>query len=77
MLVMMKNWIGKIKHNHGLLMLICCGIPLLLLVGARTIFGLSKNYLLWFIFLLCPILHYFMMKDMHNKNSKDSGKKCH
>ncbi len=71
-----KEKIQKIRHNHSLMMLICCGVPLLLLVVAIYIFGLSKSYLFWFILLLCPIMHYFMMKDMHKKHSKKEDK-CH
>jgi len=68
----------KIKHNHGLMMLICCGVPLLLLVGAVYFFGLSSKYSYWFILLLCPIMHFWMMRDMHKKqsNEKEQGK-CH
>ncbi len=61
------------KHNHNIMMLICCVVPLVLLIIAINFFGLSKSYLYWFIILLCPIMHIFMMKDMHKKG-KD---KCH
>ena len=61
------------KHNHGLMMLLCCVVPLVLLIIAINFFGLSRSYLTWFILLLCPIMHFFMMRDMHKKG-KD---KCH
>ena len=77
----------KFKLNHNLMMFICCGIPLILLVIAVYFFGLSKSYLFWFILLLCPIMHYFMMRDMHKKHSNDNNieksskngenKRCH
>ena len=75
---MKKYNIKKIRHNHGLMMLICCGIPLILLVIAVYFFGLSNSYLYFGILLLCPILHYFMMKDMFKKHSnKRKNNKCH
>ena len=68
----------KFKLNHNLMMFICCGIPLILLVIAVYFFGLSNSYLFWFILLLCPIMHYLMMKDMHKKHPKEEeDKKCH
>ncbi len=73
-----KEKIRKIRHNHGLMMVICCGAPLILLGIAIYFFGLSKSYLFWFILLLCPIMHYFMMKDMHKKHpDKKENEKCH
>jgi len=77
-----KNIFKKIKQNHWLMMIICCGVPLIILIVAVYIFGLSNKYLFWFILLLCPILHYFMMKDTHgkhdDKNKEGSeNKKCH
>ena len=69
------NIFKKIKENHWLMMLICCAVPLIILVVAVYIFGLSNKYLFWFILLLCPILHYFMMKDMYKKHSTKEGNK--
>ena len=61
----------KLKHNHWM-MIICCTIPLILLAIAVYIFGLDNKYIFWFILLLCPVLHYFMMEDMHKKHEKNS-----
>lgn len=75
----LKELYNKIKHNHVLMMVVCCGVPLLLLLGAVYIFGLSKNYLFWFILLLCPLMHFFMMKNMHKKDvaGEEIKEKCH
>ena len=74
-MVQTESWIGKIKHNHLLMMVICCLIPLILLVVAVKLFGLSRSYLFWAVLLLCPLSHYFMMKSMHNKSAhENSGK---
>ena len=65
------------KHNHGLMMMVCCVAPLVLLIMAVYFFGLSKSYLTWFILLLCPIMHFFMMKNMHGDKKDGEDKKCH
>ncbi len=66
----------KLRESHGLMMLLCCLIPLVV-AGILFYFGF-KNYAIFAVMLLCPILHYFMMKGMHKKeaerNRKDS---CH
>ncbi len=69
----MKQTIKKIKHNHSLMMIICCGAPLIILIIAIYFFGLSQSYLYWFILLLCPVMHFFMMKNMHKEHPKDKG----
>ena len=74
---MNMNLFEKLKHNHWLMMIICCAIPLILLALAIYIFGLDNKYIFWFILLLCPILHYFMMKDMYKDNKKNKKEVCH
>ena len=74
----MAKWADKIKKNHGLMMLICCIAPLALVFAAVYFFGLNKSYLYWLVFLLCPIMHYFMMKTMHKDHETKKGKGgCH
>ena len=74
----LKGLYRKIRHNHLLMMVICCVAPLILLIGATYLFGISRSYLYWSILLLCPLMHFFMMKDMHKKEGKsDEGGKCH
>lgn len=68
----------KDKHQHGhgkhmILMLLCCLIPIGLMVGIRYLNiggkGLGKFSSLFL--LLCPLMHLFMMKGMmgHGKGS--------
>jgi len=74
----MAKWIEKIKNNHGLMMIACCMAPLALVFAAVYFFGLSKSYLYWTVLLLCPITHYFMMKNMHKEHEDKKGKgDCH
>ena len=69
----LKKLIQKIKNNHLLVMLICCAIPIILLIVLISFFKIDNKYLVWSLILLCPIIHYFMMKDMH-KNHKYTNK---
>ncbi|MEK6859729.1 MAG: DUF2933 domain-containing protein [Nanoarchaeota archaeon] len=65
----------KIETNsHVWKMLICCLIPVII-AGALFYFGF-KTYAILAVMLLCPILHYFMMRGMHKKHSS-KNKKCH
>ncbi len=66
----MSSWIEKIKCHNSLVMILCLAVPLIGLVAATYLFNLSKNYLLWAVFLLCPLMHFFMMKDMHHGKCK-------
>ncbi len=57
--------------KHGLMMLLCCLIPIIL-VPIVLISGRSVSSL---IFLLCPILHIGMMMGM--RKSGKGGHSCH
>lgn len=67
--------LDKIKENHWLMMLICCLVPLII-AGALVYFGF-KTYAIFAAMLLCPVLHYFMMKDMHRSSEFKNTQKCH
>ena len=75
----MSNWIEKIKHNHSLMMIICCVAPLVGVAVAVYYFGLSKSYLFWTVLTLCPLMHYFMMRSMHKEDVTSKNRKggCH
>ncbi|MBI4285387.1 MAG: DUF2933 domain-containing protein [Chloroflexi bacterium] len=59
-----RKGLGK----HGLIMLLCCLIPLAIL-GVLWAVGVPGNYLVWGVLLLCPVLHIVMMRGM----GKDGG----
>lgn len=61
----------SVKRTKGI-MLVCCLIVMILLIAAAYFFGIGKNYSYWLILLLCPLMQFFMMKDVH----KGKGK-CH
>ena len=77
----------KIRHNHLLMMVVCCIVPLGIVFLFVTFLGISRNYLVWTALIMCPLSHYFLMKGMHgggkdNKETKDHGEnnkegKCH
>ena len=56
-----KNGHNGIKH--ALMMALCCLGPLALAFGLKAAgFGTAAGYLM---LLLCPLMHIFMMRDMH------------
>jgi len=69
----LRKSIQKIKNNHWLVMLLCCAIPIILLMALVSFFKIDNKYLVWSFILLCLIIHYFMMKSMHN-NHKHTNK---
>ena len=56
-----------LKANHNVIMILCCAIPIILFIISYSI-GLNNKYIFWLILISCSLMHYFMMKDMHNKN---------
>jgi hypothetical protein len=62
----------KFHGGHGLMMLLCC----LVMVGAFWFVGGSAggegSTWTWLLFLLCPLMHIFMMKGhMGHKHDED------
>ncbi len=55
------------KHGRHLFMMILCCLALLILGFGLQKLGLPGGFL---IFLLCPIMHIFMMKDMMSKRPR-------
>ncbi|PRX19240.1 Protein of unknown function (DUF2933) [Orenia metallireducens] len=70
----------KSHGGHGLMMLLCC----LVMFGAFWFVGTSQggegSSWSWLLFLLCPVMHIFMMKGMmgHKNDEDDSDShSCH
>ncbi|MFH0714882.1 MAG: DUF2933 domain-containing protein [Candidatus Diapherotrites archaeon] len=61
--------IARIRENHLLMMAVCCIVPV---AFAAMLFVLGfRTYALWLVILLCPLMHLFMMKDMHSAEKKE------
>ncbi len=60
------------------MMVVCCVVPIMVVLAAVYFFGLSKSYLFWTVALICPLSHLFMMKSMHNGTGDKKQKgDCH
>jgi len=65
------------KHNkHSWIIVLCCAIPIALLIAVYFL-GLSNKYIFWLVVLLCPLMHFFMMKYMHGDKKNGEEKKYH
>lgn len=54
-------------RGHGLLMMLCCIIPIVLF-GALPLLGFEYFSWRWMFFLLCPLMHIgmiFLMRKQH------------
>jgi hypothetical protein len=66
---MIKLLIEKIKKNHALAMILCCGIPI---VGIMVLsfFGVLGSWGYYALILICPVGHLLMMRGMHSNSEK-------
>lgn len=68
-----KNQNHKGMMKHGLMMMLCCLIPIVIIAGL-PLFGIKGGFLSSLVFLLCPLMHIGMM-FMMRKNGQNSS--CH
>jgi hypothetical protein len=66
---MIKLLLEKIKKNHALAMILCCGIPLVGILALSTL-GILGSWGYYALLLICPLGHLLMMRGMHS-NSKE------
>ena len=67
---MIKRLIDKIKKNHALAMILCCGIPIVGIMALSSL-GLLGSWGYYALFLLCPLGHIFMMRGMHTNSEEN------
>ena len=56
-------------------MIICCAVPLVI-IGFLTSIGIPGSWGYYTIFLLCPLLHVFMMRghsSLHGNGNDQAG----
>jgi hypothetical protein len=65
---------AKQASKHTLIMVLCCLVPMLLVVlFIRAGIGGALSFL---VILLCPLMHIFLMRGMHGKHAHN-GKHLH
>jgi len=62
---MINLLLEKIKKNHALMMILCCGIPLVGIMALSSL-GILGSWGYYALILLCPLGHIFMMRGMHS-----------
>jgi len=67
---MIKLLLKKIKKNHALAMILCCGIPLVGILALSSL-GILGSWGYYALLLICPLGHLLMMRGMHS-NSEES-----
>ena len=66
---MIKLLLEKIKKNHALAMILCCGIPIVGIM-ALSFLGILGSWGYYALILICPLGHLWMMRGKHS-NSGD------
>ena len=67
-----KSLLGKILQNHSLAMILCCAIPLALIV-ILSMTGTLGSWGFYALMLLCPVLHIVMMRGHTSSHNHISG----
>ena len=66
---MIKLLLEKIKKNHALAMILCCGIPLVGILALSS-FGILGSWGYYALLLICPLGHLLMMRGMHSNSEE-------
>jgi hypothetical protein len=66
---MIKLLLKKIKQNHALAMILCCGIPLIGILALSSL-GVLGSWGYYALLLICPIGHVLMMRGMHSNSEE-------
>jgi Ca2+/Na+ antiporter len=63
--------------KHNFFMLLCCLIPLFLLFILFTLKIQIRGILFLAVLILCPLMHIFMMKGMHEDSDNSLSHNRH
>jgi hypothetical protein len=66
---MFNSLFEKIKTNHALTMILCCGIPLVGILVLST-FGLLGSWGYYALLIICPVGHLLMMRGMYSNSEE-------
>ena len=66
---MFNSLFEKIKTNHALAMILCCGIPLVGILVLST-FSLLGSWGYYALLIICPVGHLLMMRGMHSNSEE-------
>ena len=66
---MIKLLLEKIKKNHVLAMILCCGIPIVGILALSSL-GILGSWGYYALFLICPVGHLLMMRGMHSNSEE-------
>ena len=66
---MIKFILAKIKKNHALAMVLCCGIPIVGILALSAL-GVLGSWGYFALLILCPVGHLLMMRGMHSKSDE-------
>lgn len=63
---MLKSIYAKIKQNHALMMVLCCGVPIVGILALSSL-GILGSWGYFALILLCPLGHILMIRGMHSR----------
>lgn len=66
---MINTFLEKIKKNHALMMILCCGIPMVGILVLSSL-GVLGSWGYYALILICPLGHLVMMRGMHSTNEE-------
>jgi len=60
---MLKSIVNKIRQNSFFAMVLCCGLPLIV-IFTLSFLGILRSWGLYALLLICPLAHLWMMREM-------------
>ena len=67
---MLKTILSKIKFNHAMMMIICCGVPIAGILALSSL-GVLGSWGYYALILLCPLGHIFMIKGIYSSSKEN------